>query len=151
MDLVQIIGQLEEYECSYILVEAEMFFANSATKFSLDGESVIDLKEYFKRLADIDKTAKIFIGCYSEILFTESKEPFIYGDLVFICSLLSIDEIKKLFDDLEPTDITSGKSLDASIKNSKAMEYITNKEQGNFNQFISRENYDNEIIMLYWD
>ena len=47
---------------------------------------------------------------------------------------LQESEIKKLFDRLEPTDITSGKLLDASIKNSKAMEDITDKE-GDFYEF----------------
>ena len=31
-----------------------------------------------------------------------------------------------------------------------AMEYITDKERGNFNQ-LRRENGDNEIVILYWD
>ena len=121
-------------------------FGNSAAEFSLDGDMVADLKKCIEKLRHIDKTARIFIGCYSEILYTESGKTFIYGDLVFVCSTVSADEIKKLFDKLEPTDITNGKLLDASIKNSKAMEYITDKERGNFYQLI-KENGDNKIII----
>ena len=36
------------------------------------------------------------------------------------------------------------------IKAVKAMEYITDKERGNFNQ-LSRENGDHKIVILYWD
>lgn len=150
MDLLQIIRQLKDYECNYILIESELFFGNLATKFSLDDEMMVDLKKCIKKLEHIDKTARIFIGCYSEILFTKSEEPFIYGDLVFVCSVVSTNEIKKLFDKLEPTDVISGKLLEASIKNSKTMEYITNRERGNFNQ-LGRENGDNKIVILYWD
>ena len=150
MNLLQIIRQLKDCECSYILIESALFFGNSAAKFSLDGEAMVDLKKCIKKLRHIDKTARIFVGCYSEILFTESEKPFIYGDLIFVCSAVSANEIKKLFDKLEPTDIISNKLLDASIKNSKAMEYITDKERGNFSQ-LSRENGDNKIVILYWD
>ena len=150
MDLLQIVKQLKDYACDYILIESALFFGNSAAKFSLDDEAMVDLKKCIEKLRHIDKTARIFIGCYSEILYTESGKPFIYGDLVLVCSSVSANEIKKLFDKLEPTDISSSKLLDASIKNSKAMEYITDKERGNFNQ-LSRENGDHKIVILYWD
>lgn len=155
MNLIEVLRKYQsEILENGVLIEYDLFFQNlceGCSRFSIDEhEDLEELKNVLINLKKRDGKAEIYV-CTYEIDFMDER-PLIYGDTLWIDTILDLKELESLFVNcrqIEPSDIallSDDEMMDGTI----ALVIMSDNNSKDYSSFIQEKRLCN-IKSLYWD
>lgn len=157
MSLLDAINKVEVTgnTCNYILLGIDAFLCkeDKLMRFSVDEESLENLKKVMDSVFRYDDTSKILVCAYKDKLRDKENNEFIYGDCIWISTNISIKDLTDIFEEKMgsdyPSDIGDYFTISELIENN----IMFVDEDGSINEVMQILNYQElkQVKVVYWD
>lgn len=155
MNFIERINEYKDKILGKILLVEYDLFSDKGSKdycnFVIDEDkNIFELDNILSRIKKFDKDTKIYVCTYGVDFY--DNEICIYGDTIWINTILSIEKINEFFKnykELEPSDIvllSENETIDGEV----AMVFLSNGNVEDYKSFSKKIQFST-VKSIYWD